>query len=100
MVTVDVSNVDSFWSHVDRSGGAGACWTWNGPQDRRGKCAVSFGPTRQTVQRVAYRITRGPIPPGMVTVRMCANATCCNPAHLQLATPAEVAMRRRKSSRP
>lgn len=98
-MTADVATeAAAFWSRVDRGGGDDSCWNWTGPTNSQGKCRVSFGPRNETVQRVAYRLSVGPIPSGMLIIRSCGNTLCCNPAHLELVTPAEAARRRNAST--
>lgn len=73
-----------FWSHVDKRG-ADECWLWNGylKHGRQGSVLLS-GHTHRPVQRVAYELTIGPIPPGHFVLHHCGNGHCCNPAHLYL----------------
>ncbi len=76
---------ERFWSKVD-CGEAGDCWPWM-------RCRLpsgygKFGINRQTylAHRVAYELTYGPIPPGLLVCHHCDNPSCCNPAHLFVGT--------------
>lgn len=75
-----------FWSKIDTSG---ECWTWTAAIDQKGYgCFMRRGvPTR--AHRVAYELTHGPIPPGLLALHRCDNPPCCNPAHLFLGTHAD-----------
>lgn len=81
--------VASFWGRVDRSGGPDSCWFWLSTiVDGYGRCR------RQgrlvPAHRVAYEMTVGPIPEGLVLdhvkARGCTNKHCVNPAHLEIVT--------------
>ena len=82
---VDV--VRLFWSKVDVGLG---CWEWSRERNDRGY-GVTFVSSGRTLyaHRVAYALTQGPIPAGMVVMHSCDNPPCCNPSHLNLGTHAE-----------
>lgn len=82
---VKPSIVERFWSKVDKSG---ECWLWCAGLNHRGYGL--FTPRhgkRIRAHRFAYRITIGPIPPGMeidhVRARGCTSTACVNPRHLE-----------------
>jgi hypothetical protein len=92
------STWDRFWSKVDRSGGADACWPWTGARRRGknedyGRFVVTVGPRRVRVRpahRIAWELTNGPIPDGTdIRHLICDNPPCCNPAHLEPGTHTE-----------
>lgn len=72
--------------------GAG-CWEWQGTRNHAGYGHVSTGRiegrAHELVHRVAYEYATGIAPERMTVHHTCANATCCNPAHLQLASHQE-----------
>jgi hypothetical protein len=82
-----------FWSKVDRSAGEDACWPWlaalrRGDVHRTGQFAI--GPRPHAAHRVAWMLTRGPIPPGILVLHRCdGGTTCMNPAHMFLGTSAD-----------
>jgi HNH endonuclease len=72
----------SFWDHVIL-GDDKECWPWTG--GRGG--SMGYGRFRgRQAHRVAYEISRGPIPDGMVVRHSCDNPLCCNPFHLNPGT--------------
>ena len=69
------------------------CWEWQGTRNRAGYGHVSTGRVEgrayELVHRVTYEYATGVEPTGMTVHHKCANATCCNPEHLQLASHQE-----------
>lgn len=80
--------MDRFWSKVDRRGDD-ECWPWLASVRRKdeGYGAFYLNGRHQPASRVAYMLTYGDIPPGVVVCHRCDNPPCCNPAHLFLGTP-------------
>ena len=74
--------VAHFWSGVDRSGGDDACWEWQRAINRKGYGWMGRDGTTEGTHRIAWRITRGPIPLGLCVLHKCDNRKCCNPSHL------------------
>lgn len=81
-----------FWSHVARSEG---CWTWSAGLDKDGygKFAISLprvnGRQKQKhvrAHRLAYLLTHGDIPDGLLIRHSCDNPRCCNPEHVLTGT--------------
>jgi len=81
-----------FWSHVDKSGGEGACWPW-----RRALLSNGYGqfhvgpnsagiPSRQGAHRISVLLSGREIPAGMVVDHLCRNRSCVNPDHLRVVT--------------
>ena len=65
------------------------CWDWLGGTSADGPFIKSDGRTRLAM-RWAWEQEVGAVPRGKVVRRNCANQLCVNPAHAELATPAEV----------
>jgi hypothetical protein len=81
-----------FWKNVDCTGGADACWIWQGLTDEYGyglsKNANKGKVTR--AHRLAWELTFGDIPAGRYLLHSCNRPGCVNVfRHLRLGTQAE-----------
>lgn len=83
-----------FWEKVDRSGGPEACWPWTAYIARTGygMFTVEAGWVT-TAHRIAWELTRDPVPPGRQLDHLCRNRSCVNPAHLEPVSSRENTMR-------
>lgn len=78
---------ERFWPKVDRSGGPDACWPWTASRLKRGYGRFFVDPATRRLElshRVAWELTYGPIPTGLLACHSCDNPPCCNPLHLFL----------------
>lgn len=95
--------ISAFWSKVDKSGGADACWIWtrNLNADGYGSAHTLSGKSIGA-HRLAWIYTNGDIPQGLQVLHNCPNGdnpSCCNPAHLWLGTIADNAADRERKGR-
>ena len=63
------------------------CWEFVGAVSGSGYGSISIGYKTYTSTHVlAYELTNGPVPKGMVVRHTCNNKICCNPDHLIIGT--------------
>lgn len=79
---------ERFWSKV-RRGSPGECWAWTAAVRRKneGYGAFYLDGRHQPASRVAWILSYGPVPAGLVVCHRCDNPPCCNPAHLFVGAP-------------
>lgn len=77
-----------FWNRV-AIGTLSDCWLWLGSLGTQGYGQVSQDGRLVKAHRVAYELTNGPIPDGLVVHHWCAVKRCVNPEHLEAMTRSE-----------
>ena len=81
---IEITN--RFWSKVTKGSN---CWEWQASKTADGYGRFGIGRKLFLSHRVAYELTNGPIPEGIVIDHKCRSRSCVNPSHLRAATHKE-----------
>jgi hypothetical protein len=76
---------ERFWAKVNKL--PSGCWEWTGATNKGGYGILhTLAYDSQKAHRLAWELTHGPIPDGLLICHHCDNPPCCNPDHLFLGT--------------
>lgn len=79
---------ERFWALVGRGNDAD-CWPWNGTRSKLDYGHHNIRGTNHRAHRIAYMLTKGPIPADLHVLHSCDHPWCVNPSHLRVGTVQE-----------
>lgn len=75
-----------FWAKVNKTA---SCWEWTGARSPQGYGLIRTKTGQSKAHRVAFELTKGCIPPGLMVRHQCDNPGCVNPAHLAVGSASD-----------
>lgn len=83
MIPLGPTPEERFWAKVDKTG---HCWEWTGCVNLSGYGHLRSRGQDKLAHRMAWELTIGPIPDGLVLDHRCFNPVCVKPDHLRVVT--------------
>jgi HNH endonuclease len=71
-----------FWAKVSMPS-PDECWIWTAGKNTSGYGTFKLDGLQPVAHRLAYELTKGPIPEGLTLDHLCRVRACVNPAHLE-----------------
>lgn len=92
----NIADIRRFWSKVRKSNG---CWLWRAYRSKKGYGRFQAKRKNLAAHRVAFRLSRGPIPHGKRVGHRCYNLSCVRPRHLFVGSAADINENMRQKGR-
>ena len=73
----------TFWDKVDKTD---TCWLWQASKDKHGYGQLTYHGRHRMAHHVAFELTHGAVPDGLVICHTCDTPGCVNPDHLYAGT--------------
>ena len=84
------SKEENFWAGAIKTA---TCWIWTRAKTNKGYGRLTWNYEHWLAHRLAYTLTKGPIPDGLHLDHLCRAPACINPNHLEAVTMRENTMR-------